>query len=150
MRLFVLLGAAACFAGSAPIAAKPDQGHDKGKHGMMVKNSAYQEGRSTNARLTNARDGQFYAVNARGNCPPGRAKKGNGCLPPGQAKKRYDVGQRYNRDLGNDLAYDQIPQQLRSQYSLNQNARYYYNNGQLYQVDPKTMLIQQAISALLK
>ena len=30
----------------------------------------------------------------RGNCPPGLAKKHNGCLPPGQAKKRYVVGQR--------------------------------------------------------
>ena len=27
-------------------------------------------------------------------CPPGLAKKHNGCLPPGQAKKRYAVGQR--------------------------------------------------------
>lgn len=26
------------------------------------------------------------------NCPPGLAKKNNGCLPPGQAKKRYAVG----------------------------------------------------------
>jgi hypothetical protein len=29
----------------------------------------------------------------RGNCPPGLAKKGNGCLPPGIAAKRYVVGQ---------------------------------------------------------
>src|SRR5712692_4638666 len=28
----------------------------------------------------------------RGNCPPGLAKKGNGCFPPGQAKTRYVVG----------------------------------------------------------
>jgi hypothetical protein len=27
-------------------------------------------------------------------CPPGLAKKNNGCLPPGQAKKRYEVGRR--------------------------------------------------------
>jgi len=30
----------------------------------------------------------------RGKCPPGLAKKHNGCLPPGQARKRYVVGQR--------------------------------------------------------
>jgi Ni/Co efflux regulator RcnB len=30
---------------------------------------------------------------AHGNCPPGLAKKDNGCLPPGQAKKRWVVGQ---------------------------------------------------------
>jgi hypothetical protein len=33
--------------------------------------------------------GQFVA----GNCPPGLAKKNNGCLPPGQAKKLWTVGQ---------------------------------------------------------
>lgn len=27
----------------------------------------------------------------RGHCPPGLAKKNNGCLPPGQAKKRYQL-----------------------------------------------------------
>ena len=34
-------------------------------------------------------------------CPPGLAKKGNGCLPPGQAKKieraRYDLAWRAPR-----------------------------------------------------
>ena len=28
----------------------------------------------------------------RGKCPPGLAKKRNGCLPPGHAKKRYTIG----------------------------------------------------------
>jgi Ni/Co efflux regulator RcnB len=28
-----------------------------------------------------------------GRCPPGLAKKNNGCLPPGQAKKMWTVGQ---------------------------------------------------------
>jgi Ni/Co efflux regulator RcnB len=30
---------------------------------------------------------------AAGRCPPGLAKKNNGCLPPGQAKKMWSVGQ---------------------------------------------------------
>lgn len=30
---------------------------------------------------------------ATGNCPPGLAKKNNGCLPPGQAKKLWSIGQ---------------------------------------------------------
>ena len=30
---------------------------------------------------------------AAGRCPPGLAKKNNGCLPPGQAKKMWNVGQ---------------------------------------------------------
>ena len=30
---------------------------------------------------------------AAGHCPPGLAKKNNGCLPPGQAKKLWVIGQ---------------------------------------------------------
>ena len=40
-----------------------------------------------------------------GRCPPGLAKKHNGCMPPGQAKK-YVVGQR----LPSDVIYYQVPQ----------------------------------------
>lgn len=29
-----------------------------------------------------------------GHCPPGLAKKDNGCMPPGLAKKRYTIGER--------------------------------------------------------
>ena len=42
-----------------------------------------------------------------GRCPPGLAKKNNGCMPPGQAKK-YRVGHRLP---SNDIYY-QVPQQV--------------------------------------
>ena len=43
---------------------------------------------------------QYYTEkHGPGNCPPGLAKKNNGCLPPGQAKKRYVVGQRLPRTV---------------------------------------------------
>ena len=36
----------------------------------------------------------YYAKEFRsGACPPGLAKKHNGCLPPGQAKKQWRMGQ---------------------------------------------------------
>jgi len=41
-------------------------------------------------------------------CPPGLAKKNNGCLPPGQAKK-YRIGDR----LPDDLAFFPISDDLR-------------------------------------
>ena len=51
----------------------------------------------------------FVETHGRGNCPPGLAKKNNGCLPPGQAKKRYTVGRALPssvivRDLPRDIA----------------------------------------------
>ena len=42
-----------------------------------------------------------------GRCPPGLAKKHNGCMPPGQARK-WQVGQ----PLGRDVVYYTVPQKL--------------------------------------
>lgn len=42
-----------------------------------------------------------------GRCPPGLAKKHNGCLPPGQARK-WQVGQQLPRDV----VYYPVPQAL--------------------------------------
>ena len=43
----------------------------------------------------------------KGRCPPGLAKKNNGCMPPGQAKK-WRVG----RPLPPDVVYYTVPQPL--------------------------------------
>lgn len=42
-----------------------------------------------------------------GHCPPGLAKKNNGCLPPGQAKK-YKIGQ----PLAQDVVWYPVPSAL--------------------------------------
>jgi hypothetical protein len=83
-----------------------------------------------------------------GGCPPGLAKKHNGCMPPGQAKKLYR-GQRWQSGYGSPYAYRQIPYDLRQQYDLSPRYRYYYENGTIYAVNPRTMLIAQVISAIL-
>jgi hypothetical protein len=50
----------------------------------------------------------YYGDMARqGKCPPGLAKKQNGCLPPGQAKK-WQVG----RPLPRDVVFHPIPHDL--------------------------------------
>lgn len=41
-------------------------------------------------------------------CPPGLAKKNNGCMPPGQAKK-YTIGSR----LSDDVVLSDLPPELR-------------------------------------
>jgi hypothetical protein len=84
-----------------------------------------------------------------GGCPPGLAKKHNGCLPPGQAKK-LARGQHWQSAYGSRYAYRQIPYDLRQRYDLDPYNRYYYGNGYLYQFDPRTLLVQQVISALLR
>jgi Ni/Co efflux regulator RcnB len=47
----------------------------------------------------------FVSETRGGNCPPGLAKKNNGCMPPGQAKK-WQLGQVLPRDV---IYYDLSP-----------------------------------------
>ena len=57
---------------------------------------------------------EYYAEQFRGGrCPPGLAKKNNGCMPPGQAKK-WQVGQPIPRDV----VYYAVPQPLVVQIGL--------------------------------
>ena len=73
-------------------------------------------------------DGDRYQA-AYGNCPPGLAKKGNGCLPPGQAKKL--VGQA----LPAAFAASVLPSYYRSWYPDTDD--YFYRAGKdwIYRVD---------------
>ena len=144
MTRFPLLVGAAALTFATPAPAKPDKAHGSHPKGA----AGHNHGKSSDGLVYNG--GRLFALDARGSCPPGLAKKGNGCLPPGQAKKLYNVGQRYNRNFGNLWTYDQIPLNLRNQYTFDPYDRYYYNQGYLYQFDPKTMLIQQVISALFR
>lgn len=164
MKTAILWAGALTLAIAGPLAADPGKNNAKGKgnagqstmqNGKKASSTANRDSnRNGNVRNTRSdRDGnigRLFALDARGNCPPGLAKKNNGCTPPGQAKKLYNVGQRYNQNFGSAWTYDQIPNELRSRYSLNNDDRYYYNQGYIYQVDPKTMLIERAISAILR
>ena len=50
----------------------------------------------------------YYGEQFRGGrCPPGLAKKHNGCMPPGQAKK-WQIGHR----LPSDVVYYEVPRPL--------------------------------------
>jgi hypothetical protein len=82
-------------------------------------------------------------------CPPGLAKKHNGCMAPGHAK-RFNRGQRWQSGYGTYYTYNRIPYDVRRRYALNSRYRYYYDNGTLYGVDPNTLLVQQVVSALLR
>ena len=132
-RTFLIAGAAALAFTAAPAAAKP--GHGNG-HG----NAGHHQSYASN---------NYYGYGA-GNCPPGLRKKNNGCMPPGQIRKLYRTGQRFPSSYGNLWSYNQLPYALRQRYDLDRSNRYYYGDGYLYQVDPRTRLIEQVVSALLR
>jgi hypothetical protein len=152
MKKIILVASAAALAFAGPAMAKPDHGpgHGKKSHAAMGHAKSGKAHKATRGVIVSDRYGRLYALDARGSCPPGLAKKGNGCMPPGQAKKLYSVGDRYRRNFGTTWGYNQIPDYLRNQYDFDRDDRYYYNQGYLYQVDPQTMLVQQVVSALLR
>jgi len=144
MKTALILAGAALAAVAAPAAADPGHGRGHGQDRDRYENR-YDRG---------DRDGRWdrgdrYGYNGRG-CPPGLAKKHNGCLPPGQAR-RLSRGMRYAPDYGyRAYSYNTIPYDVRRQYNLNRNYRYYYNDGYLYGVDPTTQIVQSIIQSVLR
>lgn len=78
-------------------------------------------------------------------CPPGLAKKRNGCLPPGQAKKRYGLGSR----LPSHLHVDPVPEGLYAHIGLPPSGHYYgYVDGDLLLIANATHKVIDAIVAV--
>lgn len=83
---------------------KASKGHSDKKHGEGAQNDRDQgDSDKHGGRQFADRDRDIvrsYYANEyeRGHCPPGLAKKHNGCMPPGQAKK-WRVGQPLPRDV---------------------------------------------------
>jgi Ni/Co efflux regulator RcnB len=102
------LGAALSLAASPALAEKPDwagegKGHSKGKGNGKEKHEKkyFDDDKRTHVR-------EYYEHEySRGHCPPGLAKKHNGCMPPGQAKK-WQMG----RALPGDVVVYDVPREL--------------------------------------
>ena len=90
-----------------------------------------------------ARD--FYGEQFKsGRCPPGLAKKNNGCLPPGQARKWQ-----MNRPLPRDVIYYEVPQQLVIKLGVPPSGyRYVRVAGDLLLIALGTALVVDAIQDL--
>ena len=129
MKKVLIIAGIAALATTA-VHADPGQGKGKGK------------GKGNNSHYV-------YGYGA-GGCPPGLAKKNNGCMPPGQAKKLYSIGQRFPLGYGHRWGFEQIPYDMRAHYGFQPGYNYYYGDGYLYRVDPATMLISQVVSAILR
>lgn len=89
----------------------------------------------------------FVEKHGRGNCPPGLAKKDNGCLPPGQAKKRYTVG----RSLPRGIVVAELPSELSVRIGAAPTGyRYGILDGDLVMLAVGTMLVVDAIEGLVR
>jgi len=125
-RFLALIIAGVLATPSIAQAEKPSWAGDKGKSGKHEQQDKRQgqEGRDDGyAGQRHGDDGRtkayfndnhrnvihdYYAEQYRsGKCPPGLAKKHNGCVPPGQAKK-WQVG----RPLPRDVIFYDLPQSV--------------------------------------
>ena len=93
---FVLAGVLA--AGPA-LAEKPSWAGEKGEKGQRDEHF----GDAHHSAVREYYGGEFQS----GRCPPGLAKKHNGCMPPGQAKK-WELG----RPLPRDVIFYEVPRPL--------------------------------------
>jgi uncharacterized low-complexity protein len=89
----------------------------------------------------------FEGKHGKGKCPPGLAKKNNGCLPPGHAKKRYVVGQK----LPKDVVFEEPPVELTVKIRpAPAGYRYVMLDGDLVKLAVGTMLVVDAIDGLVQ
>jgi Ni/Co efflux regulator RcnB len=117
-RTAIALLALLSVAFSAPAFAqkdKDDKGHGRGHEDHD--RGADRDHRPSQPGVSDHDRGAVYSYyrgeHAAGRCPPGLAKKDNGCLPPGQEKRRWAVGQA----LPADVVYEPLPPLLLGQLS---------------------------------
>lgn len=90
---------------------------------------------------------EYYGTQMhKGKCPPGLAKKKNGCLPPGQAKK-WKKG----RPLAKDIKYYELPKELRVRLPAPPpNHRYVQVAGDILLIAVGTSMVIDAIEDILR
>ena len=88
----------------------------------------------------------WVETHGRGKCPPGLAKKNNGCLPPGQAKKRYAVG----HALPSNVVIEVVPVELSVRIGPPPHGyRYGIVDGDIVKLAVGTALVVDAIQGLV-
>jgi hypothetical protein len=116
MRTFAIIALLGIVGATPALADKGGHGHSK-EHHHSKKNghSKHDEDHDSSPDVvinigTSDRGiiQHYLSDNYRPNCPPGLAKKHNGCLPPGQAKKLYHIG----RPLPETVVWEPVPQDL--------------------------------------
>ena len=140
MRRLVVLVLALSVVGSVALSAqkpKKQKGKSQENHATVVFVDSQRE----------AARSYFVTQHGRGNCPPGLAKKNNGCLPPGQAKKRYVIG----HPLSHGIVVGELPVELSVRIgTAPAGYRYGIIDGDLVKLAVGTMLVVDAIEGLVR
>jgi Ni/Co efflux regulator RcnB len=142
MRRFVACVAAFCLVAASSFADKPGKSKGKGKDKQQEAAVSV----TFTAVQREAVRTYFVEKHGRGGCPPGLAKKHNGCLPPGQAKKRYALGQ----VLPKGVPTHPLPAELQVRIGdPPAGYAYFVVDGDLVKLAVGTMLVVDAIAGLV-
>lgn len=137
----VVVGLAVCATALVPMAHAQGQGKGKGKAKAKGKERAVLFLDADRATV------RTYWVETYGReCPPGLAKKTNGCLPPGHAKKRYAIG----TPLATTVVIDPLPSVLVKRLGpVPEGHRYVIVDGDVLLLATATRLVVDAIANAL-
>jgi Ni/Co efflux regulator RcnB len=163
-RFAVLAACALCFAAPA-FADKGEHGDKESKHADKEWEKAEKHADKDRAKAEkhgdrdDVRVGQYFNDQNReaarvyygqqygngGRCPPGLAKKHNGCLPPGQV--RYVVGQPLPRTV---IVYP-VPQPVIVQLPIAPPGyRYVRSGNDILLLSPQSQMVVDVIAGLLR
>jgi len=149
-RALALLLAGLLAAGPA-LADKPSSAGEKGRKGKgheQARDERHDRNRDrgehfSDRHRTAVREyygGEFQS----GRCPPGLAKKHNGCMPPGQARK-WELG----RPLPKEVVYYEVPHTLVVQIGVPPAGyRYVRVAGDILMIAAGTAMVVDAIKDL--
>jgi Ni/Co efflux regulator RcnB len=134
---------------AASMASKPEsagQGKPKGQSAQGQAAPVIQIGAYFREEQRLAVSRYYAGVQAKGHCPPGLAKKNNGCMPPGQAKK-WLIGQ----PLPATLVQYQVPSAVIAQIGV-APAGYKYVRvaNDILLIALGTMMVVDAIEDLMR
>ena len=125
------------------LSGNDDRGKDRGNvkvrgsdnNRVVVKSRDFDERRGNGRFDDDDRFDRFAGNGLINGCPPGLAKKLNGCMPPGQAKKL--IGTRW----GDPLTRSLLPASYRNWYPDDDDYLYRMRDGYVYRIDRDRGLI---------
>jgi Ni/Co efflux regulator RcnB len=155
LRVPVLALFAAVLSAGPALADKGGKGHGNKGHGNPHDDDYYKYDDRRGGVSVDIRFGyddrrivtDYYGgAYRKGHCPPGLAKKGNGCMPPGQAKK-WAVG----RPLPADVRYYPLPRDLEMRLRPPPPGyRYVQVAGDVLMIAVGTAMVADALTDLMR
>lgn len=112
------------------------RGNGKARHDIRVVDAVRDDGRLI---VRDFSSGLYAGRGIYDGCPPGLAKKDNGCLPPGQAMKLVGA------PLQAAFAGSMLPYEYRNWYRDNDDYYYRYGDDYIYQIGRNDNLVDGLI-----